>query len=655
MAYTKTNWVDQLDTGNKYTITDNPDNTKAIEYAGTVTQQGTPFSADNMNHIEQGVWDAQDTADRALSAAADNLTTAEQYADNKKAEAIAYTDEKIAEMPAQEADASLDESSTNPIQNKPVAEAINELRSVTLYCTLPTQNGSLTYNGSSQSPSWVGYDSSNLTLGGVTSATNAGTYTATFTPVSPFCWSDGTRNPANATWTIGKVTGTLSLSKTSVSTFQSQSETVSLTTNSNGTVSVSSSNTSKVTASVSGTTITLTGGTSSGSATITVTVGEATNYTAVTKTITVTNTAVSVMTVEIDQSNDDPSARCTYKDDAVGMTPGSSAWDTFFGHYPCILTNGVEGVKLNPNNYAKDVNGNNVDISTVGNSDVMVCFPRLGLKISTSGSKVTVSMTNHPNDPNFEYNAHTKGSTALDKFYMGAYLGYVSNSKLYSLSGKTPTGSQTIGTFRTQAQARGTGYEQAAFYQLLFMQCAYLLKYKSTDSQTAVCMGYVNSSHSAATATGGANTYGMDCGNLTSTQKADKEHQSKCLGIEDFWGNMRWWIDGLYSDSSRNILTANSGFNDTGSGYTNNGQGASSNINGYMNKVQGGTKTGFIIKESSGSTTTHYCDYGILYAGYLPAFGGSWNNGLDAGAFYLSVGYSASYSAAYLGGRLMYY
>jgi hypothetical protein len=147
----------------------------------------------------------------------------------------------------------------------------------------------------------------------------------------------------------------------------------------------------------------------------------------------------------------------------------------------------------------------------------------------------------------------------------------------------------------------------------------------------------------------------MDCGNLTSAQKADKEHQSKCLGIEDFWGNMRWWIDGLYSDSSRNILTANSGFNDTGSGYTNNGQGASSNVSGYMNKVQGGTKTGFIIKESSGSTTTHYCDYGDLSADRLPYFGGSWNHALYAGAFYLYVNFSASDSGAYLGGRLMYY
>ena len=365
-----------------------------------------------------------------------------------------------------------------------------------------------------------------------------------------------------------------------------------------------------------------------------------------------------IMTVEIDQSVSDPSARCTYKDDAVWMTAGSAEWDAFFGHYPCILTNGVEGVKLDPDNYAKDINGSNVDITSIGSSDVMVCFPRLGLRISTTGSKVTVSMTNAPNDPNFEYNAHTKGSTALDMFYIGAYLGYVSSSKLYSLSGKTPTVSQTIGTFRTQAQARGTGYEQAAFYQFLFIQCAYLLKYKSTDSQTAVCMGYVKDSHSAATATGGANTYGMDCENLHPTQKPDKQHQAKCFGIEDIWGNLFWWIDGFYTDANWNIYTANSGFNDTGEGYVNNGQGATGSTQGYITTVQGSTKRGFACKTIINSSTAkniYYCDWGSMFPKKCANCGGQWNDENYAGIFRFNVDHDGQSVDRFVGSRLMYY
>ena len=49
-----------------------------------------------------------------------------------------------------------------------------------------------------------------------------------------------------------------------------------------------------------------------------------------------------VMTVVIDQSNSNPETCITYADDAVGMTSGSSEWDDFFGHYPCLFKNGVE-------------------------------------------------------------------------------------------------------------------------------------------------------------------------------------------------------------------------------------------------------------------------------------------------------------------------
>ena len=215
------------------------------------------------------------------------------------------------------------------------------------------------------------------------------------------------------------------------------------------------------------------------------------------------------------------------------------------------------------------------------------------------------------------------------------------------MSGKTPTVSQTIGTFRTQAQANGSGYDMLSFYPLTLIQCLYLIKYKNLDSQTALGRGYVDE-NSAATNTGGTNRKGMFFGETTGRQ------QMKFLGIEDFWGNLRWWIDGLFSDSNRNIKTAFQNFNDTGSGYTDRGQGATSDIGNYMSKPQGTSQTGFIAKEVSGSASTYFCDYASLYASRLPYFGGYWTYASDAGAFYLNVSRTASHSSSYLGGRLMY-
>lgn len=155
--------------------------------------------------------------------------------------------------------------------------------------TLPTQSGSLTYTGAAQSPSWSGYDSNKMTLGGTTSGTNAGSYNASFTPKANYQWTDGTTGAKTAAWSIGKAAGSLTLSKSSVSIgVSSQTDTVTVTRPGDGAITATSNNSAIATASVSGTTITITAK-ASGSTTITVKVAAGTNYTApANKTINVT-------------------------------------------------------------------------------------------------------------------------------------------------------------------------------------------------------------------------------------------------------------------------------------------------------------------------------------------------------------------------------
>lgn len=353
-----------------------------------------------------------------------------------------------------------------------------------------------------------------------------------------------------------------------------------------------------------------------------------------------------IMTVKIDLSNSNPETSVTYADDAVGMTAKSDAWDEFFGHYPVLLANGVEVGKLNPDNFAQFENGSSADITSGSAGDVMIAFPRRGVRIETNGNIVTISMTDDPDNADFEYLAHERGTIRKEKFYLGAYKGYTNSSKLRSLSGKTPTVNQTIGTFRTQAQANGEGYENSGFYQLIFRQVMYILKYKNLDSQTALGQGYTEGN--AAVATGGTNTNGMDYGTTSSTTRI------KLFGLEDFWGNVWEWIDGIVTDSTRNILTATDNFNDSGSGYTNQGQGATSNIGGYMSVPQGTTKTGFLAKTVGGSATTYFCDYASLYASCVAQFGGYWGDGSYAGAFHLYVSNASSRSSSGIAARLMY-
>lgn len=144
----------------------------------------------------------------------------------------------------------------------------------------PSQSGTLTYTGSSQSPSWSNYSTTQLTIGGTTSGTNAGSYTATFTPKSNYRWSDGSTTPKSVSWSIGKAAGSLSISPTSMTLdTTTKSKTITVTRSGNGTISAVSSNTAAATVSVSGNTVTVTGK-ANGSAKITISVAAGTNYTA---------------------------------------------------------------------------------------------------------------------------------------------------------------------------------------------------------------------------------------------------------------------------------------------------------------------------------------------------------------------------------------
>lgn len=145
---------------------------------------------------------------------------------------------------------------------------------------VPTQSGSLTYNGEAQSPSWSGYDSSKMTLGGTTSGTNAGSYNATFTPTSNYQWTDGTTTAKTVAWSIQKAAGSLSISPTSMTLDTSAtSKVITVTRSGTGAISAQSSAPTIASVSVSGNQVTVTG-LANGSANITISVAADTNYTA---------------------------------------------------------------------------------------------------------------------------------------------------------------------------------------------------------------------------------------------------------------------------------------------------------------------------------------------------------------------------------------
>ena len=352
------------------------------------------------------------------------------------------------------------------------------------------------------------------------------------------------------------------------------------------------------------------------------------------------------MTVVIDLSNSDPLTCCSYEDDASEMSAGASAWDEFFGHYPVLMKDGVEVVKLNPNNYAEDINGNPVDIESGSAGDVMIAFPRKGLRITGNETdmKIRISFTNIEDPDNFEYYAHTFNNNSLNTFYTGAYNGYIDeNNKLRSLSGKTPACNITIGEARAAAHNNGDTYEQFAWFQLIYLQAMFIMKYKSINGQSSLGCGNVNGEE--AIASGIMNTCGLDWGIPYDGDNTDMTQGMKFAGIENFWGNIWNWVDGIVSDDNCNYKITTNNFNDYGEGYEITAEVDTEQVaeNGYLEDYLiypcATSEGGFALKKmiGAGSETTYFSDVSDVDPGGVAYFGGCWGNGLLAGPFFFYV------------------
>lgn len=88
----------------------------------------------------------------------------------------------------------------NPVRYRSVEKFTKEI------FPIPTQVGTLTYNGSVQSPVWNNYNSSYMTVTGQTSGTDAGTYTVTFSLNDPekYVWANYTTDDKVVKWNIQK-------------------------------------------------------------------------------------------------------------------------------------------------------------------------------------------------------------------------------------------------------------------------------------------------------------------------------------------------------------------------------------------------------------------------------------------------------------------
>lgn len=136
----------------------------------------------------------------------------------------------------------------------------------------------------------------------------------------------------------------------------------------------------------------------------------------------------------------------------------------------------------------------------------------------------------------------------------------------------------------------------------------------------------------------------------------NKQHM-KLFGIEDFWGNIWEWVDGLTIDENYNIIISYK--------YDKNrtidmeiilSSGLTANSSGWVKNIAGTNDTGFMGVEfgNGASSSTYWADLGYLYALCVLLFGGGWSYGTNAGPFSLCASNAASDANRNVGARLTY-
>ena len=351
-----------------------------------------------------------------------------------------------------------------------------------------------------------------------------------------------------------------------------------------------------------------------------------------------------VYTLIYDSSEFSAGTSLTYSGDASDFTAITS-WTSNalidYCYYGVFASDGSLIGKLNPNNLTLFVDGTSAS-SYITSNNVMWCIPTL--YISSTSTTLTIS-NDHTTGTAY---AHTINSYIYEYYGLGVFEGKITDSKLMSVSGATPTTSTTRATFRTAAAANEVDNGLAMQWNLYQYQVYKYIEIFSTCTWNSQSLGNGNVSSSSSSTTGTLNTSGVFYGSTANSTTA-----VKCY-VENVWGSVWEFVDDCVSSSYTIYAGQNSAasITDSTSGKTSL---ITTSVQGYPGTISTGASTFGIGTATGGSSSA--CTYDYQYSGsgtHLLLVGGSWLGGASAGVSCLEAASSVSTSNSSLGSRLAY-
>jgi hypothetical protein len=534
---------------------------------------------------------------------------------------------------------------------------------------VPSQKGTLTYNGEAQMAEWNDLNTEELTLVGASYQTNAGTYTMGFQPKPGYQWWDGTTETKNATWTIGKKTQAVHFSPSSniVLDAQNKTATIKYSGDFHGPVSLSYSNVAKEYFDASVDTeqqifiITAKKETGDQIFFLTFVFEGDKNYSEArySKKIVV-ESLTSVFGVSWDSSNPSTAlTRLTKANDpnklvtvdittepvpAVGTGSGSSPFDSYMPwmgmeEYNIINTSGKVLNKKGESGFTRT----NISVP------VMVKIPEFYYKIERVGSIFRYYVADGPVDG---LSLHPgSGDNYLGRYEAGEASSGTMGLILASYSGTTPSVSKTRSTFRDYARNMASGFQLRDIAAWCAYDLLYLVEYADWDGQKKIAQGLVNNPS--------VNKTGLTDAMVYHTGRANSSDNSavQYRWIENPWGNVSEFIDGInvygqsvYICTDPEIYTDDT---DTNYPYSNIKLPTSGWIKGLgFSSV---FPWAFIPNANGGSSISYIPDY--TYSGpewkVLNA-GGHITSKQEAGLFFFHAGVTSSGTSNKVGARLQF-
>ncbi|MDO5792743.1 MAG: hypothetical protein Q4Q00_00955 [Turicibacter sp.] len=314
--------------------------------------------------------------------------------------------------------------------------------------------------------------------------------------------------------------------------------------------------------------------------------------------------------------------------------------------------------------------------------------------------------------------------TELDRIYIGAYKASGDGSKLYSKSGVYPQVSVNRQVARNRAKAIGEGWGIGDYLERNIIEFLFYIEFATLDSQSimqgqvnfsqknsvlaesgvnrvvftnadisqyvvgqtvwiansnrkVLAIETVDSNNKAIIVDGtpfdttvgmGVDCRGWMCGSsdivkATSgsiVSNTDGKHPFKYRGIENPWGDIWEWVDGVcIKDHQAYVATNPMNYADDEFvepyqrvGFMN------AETNGYVKKMGYDYLKPYVALPaitSGAGTTTYYSDYYYQNTGNrAPIVGGGWSHGGSAGVSYWYCHYAWSVSNAHFGARLSY-